>query len=103
MESRLNTLYAKQGRLTQFRTKAERDAFLRKEITSIQSYRDTLVNDLEGLRDGIQSDKERLLQLQNRSEAVETEMHQRREKIRELVEKLHQLKEEQTAKAEQRK
>lgn len=103
MESRLNALYAKQGRLTQFRTKAERDAFLRKEIQSIQNYRASLLTDVEGLREGVQSDKERLQRLQDRAEAVEVETQQRREKIKELTEKLNQLKEEQNVKTEQRK
>ncbi|GJJ08490.1 hypothetical protein Clacol_002708 [Clathrus columnatus] len=103
MESRLSTLYAKQGRVTQFRTKAERDTFLNKEITSIRTYCATLANDLENLREGVRSNKEQRQRVQDRIEAVEVDVQQRREKIKELTETLNQLKEEQTAKAEQRK
>lgn len=96
-------MYAKQGRLTQFRTKAERDAFLWKEINSIKTYRTTLAHDLEEMRDGIGQERERLDQLEEREQALTAEMNGRKEKIRNLGDDVAKWKEEQSEKMERRK
>jgi len=102
-ESRLNALYAKQGRLTQFRTKAERDVFLRKEIQSIGNYHARLTQDLEDMRDATQRDAQRLATVEAREAAVNSEMEERKEKLRVLGEELASLKEIQSEKVEKRK
>ncbi|KAF8578490.1 structural maintenance of chromosome protein 3 [Ramaria rubella] len=102
-ESRLDALYAKQGRLTKFRTKAERDAFLRKEIESIKAYRASLTIDLEGRRDTMDRDKGKLAGLEEREQAVTAEMEERKEKMRILGEDLAKWKETHADKVEQRK
>jgi structural maintenance of chromosome 3 (chondroitin sulfate proteoglycan 6) len=96
-------LYAKQGRLTQFRTKAERDAFLRKELDSINNYRQTLEHDLEEMRDSMDRERERLTRLEDREQSVTAEMNERKEKLRVLGEDIAKWKEEHSEKVERRK
>lgn len=99
----MNALYAKQGRLTQFRTKAERDAFLRKEIDSIKHYRARLAQDLEGMRENVAKDKHKLRGIEAREQAVAVEMEERKEKMRVLGDDLAKLKGYHGEKVEQRK
>ena len=96
-------MYAKQGRLTQFRTKAERDAFLRREIDSIKTYRMTLVHDLEEMQHGMIREGERLSRLEEREQAVRGEMDERKERMRVLGEDITKWKEEHSEKVERRK
>lgn len=102
-ESRLEALYAKQGRLTQFRTKAERDIFLRTEITSIKSYHATLLRDLEEMGDSMNQGRDRLARLDEREQAVNAEMNERKDKMRVLGEDISKWKEEHSEKVERRK
>ena len=102
-ESRLDALYAKQGRLTQFLTNVERDLFLRKEIGSIQSYLTVLMRDLEGMHDGLEKEKDRLVVVEERDRAVREEMNERKEKMRVSSEDLASWKEEHAEKVERRK
>lgn len=48
--TQLAALYSKQGRATKFRTKAERDNYLRRETASVQQYRDAQVAALEAAK-----------------------------------------------------
>jgi structural maintenance of chromosome 3 (chondroitin sulfate proteoglycan 6) len=96
-------LYAKQGRLTQFRTKAERDAFLRREIDSIKSYRETLTHDLEEMRHSIDQERVRLSHLEDRENAVRADMNERKERMGVLGEDIAKWKEEHSEKVERRK
>ncbi|KAI9097065.1 putative chromosome segregation protein SudA [Phlyctochytrium arcticum] len=59
-----NTLYAKQGRNTQFRTKAERDVFLRKEINDLQSTMAAQTDQISQIDQDVAQTKQRLVKIE---------------------------------------
>jgi structural maintenance of chromosome 3 (chondroitin sulfate proteoglycan 6) len=84
----LDVLYAKQGRLQRFRTKAERDAFLTSEIASLEHYRTTQSQALEKAQADVESAKTRLLEIEEKRDAAQARSEQCRAQITELSAKI---------------
>ncbi|KAH9913356.1 hypothetical protein B0H21DRAFT_896218 [Amylocystis lapponica] len=86
--ARLDALYSKRGRLNRFHTRAERDRYLRSEITSMEAYRNSQATSLDGLR---------------RVEGAQERVEDGRQRARTLGEEVAKLKDEHAELSERRK
>ena len=101
--ARLDALFAKRGRLNRFRTRAERDQFLRGEIASIDAYRAAQSGALEGLRRALEETRGALRDVGVRSEEDAGRIEDGRVRAREVAEQLVGLKEQHSDLTERRK
>ena len=84
----LNSLFAKQGRVTKFRTKSERDTFLRHEIASVSAYKANQASARAELDTGKQSQNE----IDTLIQSVQGRIEDGRQKAKEISENLAGLK-----------
>ncbi|KZT71044.1 RecF/RecN/SMC protein [Daedalea quercina L-15889] len=101
--ARLDALFAKRGRLDRFRTRAERDQFLRGEIASIDAYRTSQAGALDELRRSLQETERSLEDIATRSENDAGRVQAERQRSKDLAEQLLGLKEQHTELTERRK
>ncbi|KAM5531084.1 hypothetical protein V8D89_015249 [Ganoderma adspersum] len=101
--ARLEALYAKRGRLDKFRTKAERDRYLRAEIASMQQFRTGQAGALASLEQELVRARQSLAEVNSSIDATQAKAEDARNQVRELGEKMAQLKDEQSEKTERRK
>lgn len=101
--SRLNTLFAKQGRVSKFRTKVERDNYLRSEITSMSSYQAGQAGALGATKADLEKARRSELELRNQMTEVQEKIEEGRRRAKELSEEISALKEQQMEKIEKRK
>ena len=101
--ARLEALYAKRGRLDKFRTKAERDRYLRAEIAGMEAFRRTQSAALGSLEGELESARHSLEEINENIEATQKRAEDGRNRVRELGEKIAKLKDDQAEKSEQRK
>lgn len=101
--ARLDALFAKRGRLNRFRTRAERDQYLRGEIASIDAYRTSQTAALEGLRVTLQDTQQALEDIRTRSDDDANRIEEGRRRAREIAEQLLALKEQHGDLTEKRK
>ena len=99
----LNSLFAKQGRVTKFRTKSERDAFLRHEIASVSAYKNNQVSALEVTRRELDTGKQSQNEIDTLIQTAHGKIEDVRQKAKEISENLAGLKEEHTKLTESRK
>ena len=99
----LNSLFAKQGRVTKFRTKSERDAFLRHEIASVTAYKNNQVSALEVTRRELDTGKQSQNEIDTLIQTAHGKIEDVRQKAKEISENLAGLKEEHTKLTESRK
>ena len=99
----LNSLFAKQGRVTKFRTKSERDTFLRHEIASVSAYKTNQVSALEVTRGELDTGKQSQDEIDTLIQTVHGKVEDVRQKTKEISENLVGLKEEHTKLTERRK
>lgn len=83
-KAKLETLYAKQSRVTQFRTQQERDEFLRSELDNIQRF-----SEEQGLR--AEEMEQKLTEAQGRLEEVGGEVEKTRGELEEKKEEWKEL------------
>lgn len=62
--ARLSALFAKQGRVSKFRTKAERDTFLKQEIKSMEAYKTSQSTTLENTRSELEVTRRSLTEVE---------------------------------------
>ena len=101
--TQLDALFAKQGRVNRFRTKAERDNFLENEITSLGSFQATRASALETTRAELDSSRQSLAEVQERMEGVQMRMEDGRRRTNDLTEQIKSLKGDQVDLVERRK
>jgi structural maintenance of chromosome 3 (chondroitin sulfate proteoglycan 6) len=101
--TRLNTLFAKQGRVSKFRTKAERDNYLRNEIASMSNYQAGQAGALDAARQDLERARRSEVELQNQIVGLQENIEEGRRKAKELSEEISGLKEQQMEKTEKRK
>lgn len=101
--TQLAALFAKQGRVNRFRTKAERDAFLKGEIASVGSYETIRTAALESTRGELDVARRALVEVEERVAGVHGSMDDSRKRVKDLGEQLAGLKDEQAELAERRK
>ncbi|KAL5530813.1 SMC3 [Sanghuangporus sanghuang] len=99
----LEMLYEKQGRLSRFRTRAERDQFLSSELASLRAYKDKQEVNLRAAERDLQASRESLSALQKKSKDVQERLEDRRGKGKELTEELSKVKEKHAELLEKRK
>ncbi len=103
VNGKLATLYAKQGRLERFRTRAERDQFLHDEIAALESHQAVQNGALEASRVELQTAVALRGQLDERVADVVKRGHDSRGWARELGEELAELADQRGNWVEQRK
>lgn len=89
--------------MNRFRTKAERDAFLKGEITSVESYQTTRKAALESTRAELNGARRALGEVEERVAGVHESIDDGRKRVKDLGEQLAALKDEQAELAERRK
>ncbi|KAH7885116.1 RecF/RecN/SMC [Phlebopus sp. FC_14] len=101
--SQLNALFSKQGRVKQFRTRTERDHYLRQEITSLESYRDSRSSVLESTQNDLASTRESLADVSTRLLGIQSSIEDGKQRVREIGDQLAELKGQQSNLNERRK
>lgn len=81
-QTKLDLLYSKQGRTTQFRTQAERDKFLKSEISSLQSLLAQRQQRKQEVAVEIAAEQEKLNSMEERMEEGRKEIEGRSEILR---------------------
>lgn len=89
--------------MNRFRTKADRDAFLKKEMTSMDAYQGTRTDALEATREELETNKQSLNEVQVRIEGAHESIDDGKRRVKDLAEQLVALKDEQTDLIEKRK
>ncbi|TFY63618.1 hypothetical protein EVG20_g6252 [Dentipellis fragilis] len=100
---RLSALYAKQGRLNRFRSRAERDAFLRQEIASIEAHQRAQNAALTRTREELTAARRSLQEVEQKLQDTHDRAEDGRTKTKELGEQLAELAEQRAQLAERRK
>ncbi|TFK22913.1 RecF/RecN/SMC protein [Coprinopsis marcescibilis] len=101
--AKLNSLFAKQGRATKFRTKAERDAYLRQEISSLEAYKQTQAAALEGNREELQSIQRSQGEIDDQILDAQGKIDDGRRRVKDLTDEVNELKDKYTELSEKRK
>ncbi|KAK7466460.1 Structural maintenance of chromosomes protein 3 [Stygiomarasmius scandens] len=101
--AQLQALFAKQGRVTKFRTKAERDTFLKNEIASMESHSQAQSRALEMTNNELEQARRSYTEVEQQIQNVQDKIEDGRRKAAELSEQLVALRDKQTELTEQRK
>lgn len=91
-QSRLQVLYAKQGRARQFRSQAERDAFLSDEIKSLESFQQQQQKTISERKKEVEGAKAHLEEVSARSEEQQQGEEGQRETLKQMSEEQTKLK-----------
>ena len=100
---RLKALHSKRGRTGHFRTRAERDAYLRQEIASVEAHQRTQTAALDAAREELNTVRGSLADVDTQLQGIDGRTEEARARVREIGEELIRLQEEKTQKTEQRK
>lgn len=103
INSRLQALYAKQGRLSQFSSRTERDAFLRREIDSLGKFRENQSSTLDNLQLELDRTISKQQGLTTREEELQTKLYERKEKLGQLDQEISSFKQQHADLSERRK
>lgn len=101
--ARLNALFAKRGRQARYRTKAERDAFLRGDIASLEAHRTAQQTALEGARATLQRALATRQDIDARLAQLDTSAAESRVQVQKLGEQYAKFQDESARLKEQRK
>lgn len=102
-QSRLQVLYDKQGRTNKFKTKQERDTFLRNEVKTCTSAQEDQNGRITEITEQIDTAEEELADNQARREELEQKVETLRESVTTLAAKRDTLSTQLNGKHEQRK
>lgn len=102
-ETTLRTLYAKQGRVSQFKTQKERDAHLRLEVSNRSAVRTTREAAIKNATRDLAAAKQNLEDVVGRIQELRKGMDGRKAGLAALAEELAALQEKQAAAIEKRK
>lgn len=103
VQTQLDALFAKRGRLNRFRSRADRDGYLREEIASLQAYRTSQSTALQQARTELETIKALAAEVDGKIEGAEERTEGVRSRIKELGEQIAQLKDDHAEKSERRK
>jgi structural maintenance of chromosome 3 (chondroitin sulfate proteoglycan 6) len=101
--AKLASLYAKQGRATKFRSKAERDNFLKHEIASMKAYQMTQNAALGAMRTELETAQRGLVEIDAQIAGVQGKIEDGRKRVRDLAEESAGLKDKHSELTERRK
>ncbi|KZV98325.1 RecF/RecN/SMC protein [Exidia glandulosa HHB12029] len=102
-QTQLEVLGAKRGRASQFRTKSERDAYLKAEIQSIEAFVGSQEGHGQELERLVREEGERAGREERREEEVRRAMEERSGKVREMQERAGGVREKVAELVEERK
>ncbi|GAA6033649.1 hypothetical protein JCM8097_004365 [Rhodosporidiobolus ruineniae] len=102
-QTTLRALFAKQGRQSQFSTKAERDESLRRLVAGTQQTLEQRTGREDGLGRELEGAKKELEEVEERRRAMREQLEGRKDQMLALRDEVRRLKEEQAGKMEQRK
>ena len=103
VSANLTSLFAKQGRASKFRSKSERDAFLRQEISSVSAYKENQESALDAARGDLELARQSQKEIDGLSKDVQGKMDDGRRRMKELQDSIANLKEQQMEMTEKRK
>ncbi|KIL54854.1 hypothetical protein M378DRAFT_33235, partial [Amanita muscaria Koide BX008] len=102
--SRLSALYSKRGRASKFRTKAERDKYLKSEISAMEEYQQhSQAQALETAKTNLTSLRGSKVQLEAQLTGLQDKVSDSRTRLADLGEQLSTLKDQQSELTERRK
>ncbi|KAH7925875.1 RecF/RecN/SMC protein [Leucogyrophana mollusca] len=101
--AQLSALFAKQGRVNRFRTKAERDTYLHHEIASMEAYHKTRSAALDSTKDDLGTARKSSTELETKIDGIQGTIEDGRKRVRDLGDQLTALKDKQVELSEQRK
>ncbi|KAJ3769491.1 hypothetical protein FB446DRAFT_216385 [Lentinula raphanica] len=99
----LQALYAKAGRATRFRTKAERDKFLKQEIESLKTHSQTQQQNLQFSRTQIEDTKRSIVEVDQQIVDIQKKIEDGRQRVANLSEQTSGLREQHLKLIEERK
>lgn len=99
----LSALFAKQGRASKFRTKSERDAFLRQETSSVSAYKKNQESAMETARGDLEQARRSQKEIDDLSKNVQGKMEDGKRRLKELQDSVASLKAQQMEMIEKRK
>jgi structural maintenance of chromosome 3 (chondroitin sulfate proteoglycan 6) len=102
-QAQLDTLYAKQGRISRFQTRADRDAYLKKEIADIVSFEKHQAQTTSDLRREHRGTVEKTEELAHKAIELQNSLDDRKNKLQSLADEMSKLKKRQNERSEQRK
>ncbi|KAH7913439.1 RecF/RecN/SMC [Hygrophoropsis aurantiaca] len=101
--AQLSALFAKQGRVNRFRTKGERDTYLRHEIASMESYHKARTAALDGAKGDLENSKQSSTDLEAKIDGIQGSIEDGRQRVRDLGDQLTALKDKHSELSERRK
>jgi structural maintenance of chromosome 3 (chondroitin sulfate proteoglycan 6) len=101
--AQVNALYAKQGRVQQFRTKADRDKYLTEEIASISAHKTKHESALNSARAELQQARTSLQEIEDTIARVRSQASDGAEEIRRLGEEIAKLRDNKAEKSERQR
>jgi structural maintenance of chromosome 3 (chondroitin sulfate proteoglycan 6) len=101
--AKLNALFAKQGRASKFRTKSERDGFLRHEIQAMKAYQEGQTTALEGARLSLETSRRSQVEIDAQIQGVQEKIDDGRKRVKDVGEEAVRLKDQLTELTERRK
>ncbi|KAI0058717.1 RecF/RecN/SMC protein [Artomyces pyxidatus] len=102
-KARLSALYAKQGRLNRFRTRSERDGYLKQEIASIEAHRRAQTAALQATRVELQTARGALTEVEGQLVGLHHRAEDGRTRVKEIADGLVKMGDERAQLIEQRK
>ncbi|KAH8083787.1 structural maintenance of chromosome protein 3 [Cristinia sonorae] len=102
-KAELDALFSKRGRLDRFRTKAERDRFLRGEIASVEAYRVSQDAVLTATKNDLVTARRSLEEIVEKLGQAEETVEDGREQMRKLTEDIAKAKDKHATMSEKRK
>ncbi|KAF5351584.1 hypothetical protein D9758_007209 [Tetrapyrgos nigripes] len=103
VNAQLQALFAKQGRVTKFKTRAERDTFLKKEISSMETYSGNQAQALETTRNELEQMRRSHEEVEQGIRDVQDKIEDGRRRTGELTEQMVKLRDQHADLVEQRK
>ena len=102
-QTQLNALFSKQGRMSRFKTKAERDRFLNQDMASVQEYIESRAGALEKTKGELEASKESLKEVEERIEEAYETNEDGKTRLKDLADQTTKLKDEHSEVTEKRK
>ncbi|CUA71675.1 Chromosome segregation protein sudA [Rhizoctonia solani] len=102
-QTRLGALHAKQGRISRFSSRAERDNYLRAEIKGLKTAEDAVVQSLSTVEEEITSAKEEIEDLERRATESREQLQEKGNLLNQLGEEIVQKNAKKAKLVEQRK
>lgn len=101
--AKLSGLFAKRGRNTKFRTKAERDAYLKNEVKSLRAFVTSQTDALDGMKTELETSRRSRAEVELQIADLHTRVEDGKAKVSEFNAEHIQLKDRQSNLVEQRK